>query len=133
MSSPDPFDDLQKFALPTPAPQIGPISPRATPRCRRGERFLKGPIPWPWLARAARQPGKALQVALALWLWAGITKCGVVALSLSRLDADVGVSRDAGRRGLEALEAAGLVSVERHAGRKPVVTLLDVSDSADAG
>jgi predicted ArsR family transcriptional regulator len=65
-----------------------------------------------------------LAVALAVWFEAGLRKSNRVALSLSGLGAELGVRRDAARRGLAALEEAGLVGVERQAGRKPVVTIL---------
>jgi hypothetical protein len=45
----------------------------------------------------------------------------------------LGVKPDAAGRGLIALESAGLVGVERGAGRKPVVTILDGSPAPDAG
>jgi len=45
------------------------------PRHKLGEKFLKGPIPWDWISRAAKQPGKAVHVALVLWFLAGIKKC----------------------------------------------------------
>ena len=83
-----------------------------------------GPIPWGWLTEAARLPGKALHVAMALWFWAGIKRSGEVALPISQLSL-LGVSRYAAYRGLIALEAAKLVAVRRHQGRKPLVTLLD--------
>lgn len=88
----------------------------------KGEKFLKGPIQWSWLQAAARAPGKALHVGNVLWFFAGMSGPRV-ALNLSRL-ADLGLSRDAARRGLAALERAKLVSVLRHPGRKPVVTIL---------
>jgi len=44
---------------------------RKPPRHRQGEKFLKGPIPWPKLERAFLLPGKALHVALLLWREAG--------------------------------------------------------------
>jgi hypothetical protein len=30
-------------------------------------RFLKGPVPWPWIVAAAALPGSALIVGLSLW------------------------------------------------------------------
>jgi len=94
------------------------------PRHRPGERFLKGPIPWQWLTRAAQQPGRALHVAIAIWHWAFIKGSGQIALSISRLK-ELGVSRYAAYRGLKALERAGLISVHRQKGRKSVVTIMD--------
>jgi hypothetical protein len=86
-------------------------------------KFLKGPIPLPWLALAGRQPGKALHVAIVLRFLAGVARSSTVALSGEVLTT-FGVDRRAGHRGLAALERAGLVSVERHRGRQPRVTLL---------
>lgn len=68
-------------------------------------------------------PGKALHVAVQVWLQVGLTKSKQVSISMSGM-ARMGVSRFAASRGLAALEKAGLVSVVRHAGRKPVVMLL---------
>jgi hypothetical protein len=86
-------------------------------------KFLKGPVPLPWLALAGRQPGKALHVAVVLWFLAGVMRSSTVALSGEVLK-PFGVDRRAGHRGLTALERAGLVAVERHRGRQPRVTLL---------
>lgn len=109
-----------------------PSLPRTKPpRHGRGERFLKGPVPWNWLARAASLPGRALHMGNVLWYWAGITRTRVVAISLSRVAREFGVSRTALARGLAALERAELVSVERHAGRKPTVTLHDARPHQD--
>lgn len=78
-----------------------------------------------WLQLAASQPGKTLHVAIGLWFWAGVKKSRRVSLSMTWLLKTLGVGRYSGYRGLSALEKAGLVSVIRHPGRKPVVTLLE--------
>ena len=93
------------------------------PRYKGRRWFLKGPIPGDWLHRAAILPGRALHVALALWYLAGLERRQHVKITWRVLDR-FGVSPYAGRRGLAALECAGLVNVERHTGRCPVVTLL---------
>ena len=82
--------------------------------------FLKGPIPMDWLSSAARLPGKALNVALAIrWLdgMNGGQPIKLTAKSLERLN----VSQDAYRDGLRRLEKAGLVSVTRKPGQRPTV------------
>ena len=94
----------------------------SVPRHRRGELFVRGPVPWAWLKRAARLPGRALHVGIALWLESGLRKSAVVALSQRRLR-DLSVGRHAGYRGLVRLEQADLVDVRRHPGRLSVVTL----------
>jgi len=117
----DPFDP-KSLALPTRGG--GCSVSRKPPRHRQGEKFLKGPIPWEWLTEAAKQPGKAFQVGIALWFLAGIKGSRTVALSGSVLE-DFGVNRYAAYRGLKVLEDAGLVSAKRHPGRNPLVTILD--------
>jgi DNA-binding transcriptional ArsR family regulator len=100
--------------------------PIRLPRHRRGERFLRGPIPLRWLKEAARLPGKALAVALEVWFFAGLRGQAVVSVNLSRLHTAEQIPRSTASRGLAALEEAGLVAVERKPGRKPQVTILEV-------
>jgi hypothetical protein len=88
---------------------------------RKGK-FLAGPIPLTWLTTAAQLPGKALSVGLALWFLRGCQKRATVRLTRQTLE-QFGVSRKAGYRGLELLEAAGLVEARRHVGRSPWVTI----------
>ena len=120
-----PSGDLGAFRLTEVPHLVAP--PRATPqpvRCRRSGLFVKGPIDWAWLAAAARLPGKALHVAMALRQSAGMQRSGPVALSGARLK-EAGVSRYAAYRGLCQLEQAELVDVTRHRGRQPRVTILE--------
>ena len=85
--------------------------------------FLKGPIPLDWLGRAARLPGKALNVALAICWLHGMTKNAPVKLTKKALS-HFNVSRDAATDGVTRLEDAGLIGVERHPGRCHVVSVL---------
>jgi hypothetical protein len=94
-------------------------------RQRRNGRFLKGPIPWAWLTTAAQQPGKALHAAIVIWFLSGLNKSRKIALSGTALRT-MGVNRHSGYRGRRALEKkAALITVERHPGRNPIVTILD--------
>ena len=97
------------------------------PRHRAGEWFIKGPLPGLWIGRAARLPGRALHVALALWHLAGLAN-GRRVKPTWRIWERLGLRPDAGRRGLAALERAGLVEVKRGAGRCPEVAILDVGE-----
>jgi hypothetical protein len=125
--------DVDRLRLGTSSlPTSTARSAQSIPGHQRGERFLKGPIPWTWLQLAARQPGKALHVALVLWQLVGMKRSVCVTLNLSRLAA-LGVSRYAASRGLKALRAARLVSFEAQTGRKARVTVLDLSVDADRG
>jgi hypothetical protein len=85
--------------------------------------FLKGPIPWTWIIQAAQLPGKALHVATVTWFLAGMKNSAVIRLSVSKLHM-LGVRRHSAYRALKALEGAQLISVERHTGRSPIVTIL---------
>ena len=93
------------------------------PRHGRGEWFLKGPIPWAWLARALSLPGKALHVGVVLWFRAGLEQSRTIALSMTRFE-EVGVSRFSASRGLRRLKKARLVKVKAGKGRKPRVTIV---------
>jgi hypothetical protein len=128
MSSENDFDlddlALETSVLATPAPT--PPQRKGTGwifEPKQGQRFLRGPIPWAWLLQAGCGTGKALHVALAVWHQAGLKRSAVLSFNQSRL-ADMGVSRDSARRGLRELERLQLVSVVRHDGRKPIVTIL---------
>jgi hypothetical protein len=120
MNTPTSFD-LDSLRLGGAPPPSGAAA--RMPRHRPGEAFLKGPIPLQWLARAVSLTGKALHVAIAIWFLAGMKRLPTVSLQPSVLR-HFGIKRHAAYRGLTALEKAGLVSVERHRGRAPRVTLL---------
>ena len=82
------------------------------------------------MVRAARLPGKALHVALTVWFGAGVKRKRTVRLSYSQMG-KLGCKRETARRGLAALESAGLVSVDRHPGRCPVVTILEAREAEE--
>jgi hypothetical protein len=84
-----------------------------------------------WLAVAARLPGRALHVAVAIWFQAGIKGVAEVRLPSATVQS-LGISRFALYRGLAALETAGLVRVDRRRGRCPGVTLLDLPPIGEA-
>jgi hypothetical protein len=114
-----PIDFERLRSRPSPARQqtLKPARPA------KGERFLKGPVPLPWLERAASLPGKSLHVGVAVWYAAGLMRSRSVTLS-NIAGLRFGLDRNAKYRALEWLEGAGLVAVERKPGRAPVVTIL---------
>jgi hypothetical protein len=116
------LDDLRGPAADLDALRNG--SSRKPPRHRQGEKFLKGPIPWPWLRRALALPGKALHVALLLWKEAGCCRKRTVRFRLAGTAA-LGIHPDTAKRGLRALATAGLVSIRHHPGQALEVTLLE--------
>lgn len=121
--------DLREFIL--PRSRSGQIHSSGPPRPRRGEKFLSGPVPIDWLAAAAALPGRALHVGIALWFWAGMRKIDTVPLSLTGMLA-FGVSRTSAARALRCLEEAGLVTVQRRRGRKPLVIIHHKGSSKDS-
>lgn len=88
-----------------------------------GPRFIKGPLPLPWIQRAAAVPGKGLHVALGLCYVSGLRRSKTFPFKRS-VAAGLSVSPDALYDALTRLEQAGLISVTRHRGRSPVVTIL---------
>ena len=90
---------------------------------KRTDRFLAGPVPMPWLATAARLPGKALAVGIALWRLAGALKSNTVRLGNTEMQ-EWGVDRNAKSRALRALEQADLIKIEQRPGCLPLVTIL---------
>jgi hypothetical protein len=88
---------------------------------RRANRYVRT-IPLNWIQTAARLPGKSLQVGIALWHLAGVTKRMTVRLTSVRLTA-FGVRRSSKRRALATLAAAGLVKIDQDVGRNPLVTI----------
>ncbi len=83
-----------------------------------------------WLAVAAKLSGKALAVGVTIWFLMGLKKTNRVSLTHSHLE-KLGVGRKAAYRALAALEGAKLISVERHTGRSPIITLLDARPQLD--
>jgi hypothetical protein len=90
---------------------------------KKQTRIRKGD-PWPFLFAAAKLPGKALHVANAL-LWLALEERSRLVEWEPDVGAELGLNRQCAHRGLKALEAAGLVSVDRKHGRRPIVTILE--------
>lgn|SRR5450631_762800 len=91
-------------------------------KVRHKGRFLKGPIPMHLIARAAKLPGQALALYLAVHHQTALTGKALVTLP-SALLTELGISRDAKARGLRHLEQASLIRIERSCGRSVRVGL----------
>ncbi|MGA7365296.1 MAG: hypothetical protein WBX04_09225 [Candidatus Sulfotelmatobacter sp.] len=103
---------------------------KKVPRHSPGQLFLKGPVPMNWLCLAARLPGAAFQVGVALWFRAGLKKSAHIVFPMNWLGELFGVKRMTAYRGLAALEKAGLAAVgKRRPGRRTEVTILEVPSS----
>jgi hypothetical protein len=93
------------------------------PKPRKGERFLRALVPWPWLEKAASLDGATLAVALHIWQIVGALRHQPVRLSQERMS--LGVSEQAARRAVRRLEKARLLKVWRQPGHSLTVALLE--------
>ena len=93
--------------------------------------FLKGPVPLDWISAAAKLPGKALAVGIALWWLEGMSKGAEVKVTKTALNA-LNVSRDAFYDGLKRLEEANLITVIRKPGKRPLVRIVRKSPEKTA-
>src|SRR3954454_9486818 len=122
LSEPDPWD-LDRLRLPTGL--VGNQGGRKRPpRHRPGEPFIKGPIPYAWIASACRLPGSGLHVAMAFRFYRGRFRVRRRGSHWGMPDVakGLGISNDSARRVLHAVELAGLLAVERKQGCKLTVS-----------
>jgi hypothetical protein len=131
----EPFPDLDRLRLPAIQRQTHVktnFNGRKSPPNAvwvQGE-FVKGPIPLDWLGRAAKLTGKApLATALAIMFEVGRRRSPQITLTTAILDR-FGVNRKAKYRGLEQLEEANLIKVDRRPRKNPIVTVLAVHSNA---
>lgn len=101
---------------------------RKLPKKVKYKRFVRGPIPLEWLSRVASLSDKSLHVGIALWYLRYLTNSITVKLSHETLKI-FNVSRWTARRSLDSMEEEGLVTVDSHCGRSPVVTIIDTEDT----
>jgi hypothetical protein len=87
------------------------------------DKFLKGPVLWNWIEKAAHLPGKSLAVGLCIWRLMGATRSNTIKLSNRECEA-LGITRYAKSRALKQLEAAGLIAAEHHRGRFPRIKVV---------
>lgn len=106
---------------PTPEREVPTSASRARAN-RIDGRFLKGPIPLPEIAQAARLPGRSLALLLAIHHQTALTGKRVVTLPRALLT-DLGIDKDSKSRGLKLLQAAGLVSATLASGKAARVEL----------
>jgi DNA-binding transcriptional ArsR family regulator len=83
---------------------------------------LYGPIPAAWLLPVLRLSAATVRVAMACWLTAERVRAPHFELALGGWT-DLGLSRQAAGRGLDALKMAGLVSTRDRPGRSPLVLI----------
>ena len=92
------------------------------PRYSRASKLYVQRLDLDWIQTAAQLPGKAVQVALALWFYRHIEK-NVVIQPTGKKAAEFGVYRKSKIAALRRLEEAGLVEVSFKDRRSPRVTI----------
>ena len=100
-----------------------PKKPARRYRTKTSERWLAGPIPMWWKAKARKLGGTVHWVGDILWHLRGLNRKMTVLLSNAECERWE-VSRQAKWRALSTLEEAGLISVERRGNKSPIVTLV---------
>jgi hypothetical protein len=116
------MSNVTRLKIPFVGPESNVGAYKLRNRNSHSGKFLKGPVDWNWLSAAARLPGRALHVALAVAHLDGFEEAGTVKLKPS-VCTELGIKRHAAYRALDHLEEAGLVKVERKRGAAPVVTI----------
>jgi hypothetical protein len=86
-------------------------------------KFVKGPIPWSWLEKAAHVDSMALSTAWIIWFYYGVTGKRIFKFSNAHLET-FNISRQAKSRVLKKLEAAGLIKITKAVGRSPIVEIV---------
>ena len=121
-------DDWDLDQLRLPPELVGDLTPkRRPPRHRPGDPFIKGPIPYLWIALACRLPGVGLHVAMAYRFHSQRFRFRRGRhWGLDDVAAGLRISANSVRRGLHVAELAGLLAVEREPGCKLAVSVLDL-------
>jgi hypothetical protein len=129
--------DVERLRLP-PELSWEKTGRRRAPRHRHGESFLRGPVPFEWVASACRLPGVGPHVAFTLRFLRDRFRLGRDRRwTLDAIAKGLRVSDDSVRRGLRAAEHAGLLSVARRPGRRIIAADVSITKpsggEADAG
>jgi hypothetical protein len=90
---------------------------------KMSQRFIKGPIPLPWLVPAFALTPSALKCALALFYQRGLSGSDEFKVEPKRFR-ELGIDDTARRRGLRELEEHGLIRLNKEQSKSPVVCIL---------
>lgn len=99
--------DIDKFRLGQADYSVPPITSKTVRRHGPGEWFIAS-MPGPWIAEAAKLPGHALHVAIAIMWVCGMERSKEVALTRYHFD-HFSTKRGSTLRGMNALQQAGLI------------------------
>jgi hypothetical protein len=93
----------------------------------RLDQYFIPPIPWRVFCVLVALPGKAWAIYLVLWRLARMYKRMTITVTSVSLRG-LGLTHDQKTRGLDTLERAGLLTIERQVGKNPMVTLCPLQD-----
>ena len=125
--------DLDKFRLDPSAYNAFPVKP-AKSKIVRNDRpggWHIAHVPGPWIAEAAKLPGRALHVALAIQYVRGMEPGEEVILTRFHFDR-FNIARGPTLRGMIALQQASLIRYAKD-GYKYKVTILPVPETPEIG
>jgi hypothetical protein len=116
--------DLQEFWF--PCSLYGEIQTRQLPPSpAEGEPFIRGPIPFSWVAIASRLRGSCLIVAMAArFLRSRYSRKPT--WSLAEIGWRAGLEEPSARRALQALSKAGLITLTAKPGLKQALAILEL-------
>ena len=86
--------------------------------------FLKGPVKLNWIIKAGNLQGKTLLLGIYLWFLAGLKRSYDFDINLTKIAKAVGVSRRSLSRAFNELIESGLISADRHTGRKAKISII---------
>jgi hypothetical protein len=109
--------NVESLSLP-----VGLSAKKPLPRHRPGEPFIKGPIPYDWLAAACNLPGSGLHVAM-MYQFLCCRYPSPNRWGLEKIAKGLGLGERTARRALHAAEMAGLLVVDREPGCKLAVSI----------
>ena len=114
--------DTDSLRLTGALPVVVPANPR---RGSCPQHYLGGKPPMEWLSRANAVGKAALATGIALWFKRGLQRDKTASIRVdASLRKSMALTHDQARRGVQALEAAGLVTVQRGGrGRCAVVAI----------
>lgn len=90
---------------------------------KMNQRFIKGPIPIPWLVAAFTLTPSALKCAIALFYQRGLSGSDEFKIEPKRFR-ELGIEDTARRRGLRELEESGLIQLDKEQSKSPVANLI---------
>jgi hypothetical protein len=126
------MSNLTQLAIKAEVPTVGDGPHLPSRQTKSTGKFIRGPIDWGWVSSAAKHPGRALHVAIAIAYLDGFEKTGTVTVRPG-VCRELGVDRHASYRALRQLEAAGLVTITRKRGAAAVVTVIRRNSMSEMG